>query len=577
MALAEEFEHARDYAAIALKYAKHAASEKNSHLYCKYVRLAAQRHLNDLKKAADGWDYYFDEWHANDICDFVEKLPHVEGVWENPHLHLEPWQIFVLACVFGWRRTDNGNRRFTYVYEELARKGAKSTKTAAVTLYTLTCEGEVGPQILIGATTGEQAGKVFNPAKRMVEKTPDLAECFGLQTFARSITCAENDGFIQPVNSKGKTQDGWNPHCVVLDELHAHADRALFDVMKSAFGARKNYMMWIITTAGYNLGGVCYEQRQTVAKVLEGALQADHIFAIIFTIDEGDDPFNSETWVKANPMIGITPTWENMKQAAIEAAAGDDAEFKTKRLNVWLNAASQWLKIEKWNACADPAIDWSSFDGLDVYIGADLADKDDLTAAVVAAWDSDDRLIWKPLFWLPDITLKEYDSEKMKGVAPYRRWIDEGFIRLTEGDWIDSEVIEQQINEWIERYSVRMITFDQFAAAQALAVKLNRERAEPIAQILHKKASNVTDPARELEKRVKAGPHRFGHDGNPVLTWMASNVVVRRGVDETILPKKEDKDSPMKIDGIDAGINAIAPAVAVDDGEPAAEPKIIVL
>ena len=308
MAIAEEFDHARDYAAIALEYAKEAAAEKNSHLFCKYVRLAAQRHLNDLKKAADGWDYYFDEWHANDVCDFVEKLPHVEGVWENPYLHLEPWQIFILACVFGWRRVDNGNRRFTYVYEELARKGAKSTKTAAVTLYTLTCEGEVGPQILIGATTGEQAGKVFNPAKRMVDKTPDLADCFGLQTYARSITCADNDGFIQPVNSKGKTQDGWNPHCVVLDELHAHADRALFDVMKSAFGARKNYLMWIITTAGYNLGGICYEQRQTVAKVLQGALQADHIFAIIFTIDENDDPFNPDVWVKANPMIGITPT-----------------------------------------------------------------------------------------------------------------------------------------------------------------------------------------------------------------------------------------------------------------------------
>lgn len=178
-----------DYVDVALKYAKGVASGKI--VACKWVKLACQRHLDDLKRK--NWEYAFDRWHGNDICDFVEKLPHIEGVWDTPTLTLEPPQIFILVSVFGWRRKADGHRRFSYVYIEMARKGAKSTLTAGIALYCLCCEDEPGPQIIIGATTGEQAGKVFNPAKKMVEKTPDLREAFGLKPWAKSVTCAMNN------------------------------------------------------------------------------------------------------------------------------------------------------------------------------------------------------------------------------------------------------------------------------------------------------------------------------------------------------------------------------------------------
>jgi phage terminase large subunit-like protein len=218
------------------------------------------------------------------VCDFIEKLPHVEGHLGDADMTLEPAQIFILSVVFGWRRVNDGLRRFSTVYIEMARKGAKSTLTAGVALYCLCCEGEVGPQIVIGATTGEQAGKVFNPAKKMVERTEDLREAFGSQAFSRSIACKSNGGFIQPINAKGKTQDGWNPHLGILDELHAHKDRALFDVIKSAFGARKNPLLWVITTAGFDTVGVCYEQRTFVTKIARArargrALFRDHLHA----------------------------------------------------------------------------------------------------------------------------------------------------------------------------------------------------------------------------------------------------------------------------------------------------------
>lgn len=554
---------ARDYAAIAAKYANDVVAGRT--VACKWIRLAAQRHLTDLERT--DWPFRFDAWHAGDVCDFIEKLPHVEGAWNTKTISLEDCQVFILAVVFGWRRIEDGGRRFSTVYIEMARKGAKSTLTAGVSLYCLCCEGEVGPQIVIGATTGEQAGKVFNPAKGMVDREPQLAEAFQLRAFARSIACGENGGFIQPINAKGKTQDGWNPHMGVLDELHAHKDRALFDVIKSAFGARKNPLLWIITTAGFNTAGVCYEQRTAATKMLEGIVEADHLFAAIFTLDDGDDPFDEKVWVKANPMIGVTPTFASMRSYSADAkiSPGDEGEFKTKRLNIWLNAASAWLSGPAWMACGDKTLSWDDFEGLDCWIGGDLADKDDICALVLAAFDIEGRLIVKPRFWLPEAVLQQPVHAEGRGGAPYRTWVNQGHISLTPGDWVDHGEIEAQAREWIERFSVRKFTLDQFAAAQLMATRINEDLAtpdDPLAQILHKKASAVTDPAKELEARVKAGPTRLRHDDNPVMNWMASNVVVSRRRDETILPIKESPMSPNKIDGIDALVNAIEPAVS---------------
>lgn len=377
---------------------------------------------------------------------------------------------------------------------------------------------------------------------------------------------------MQTINSKGKTQDGWNPHMGVLDELHAHPNRALFDVIKSAFGSRKNPLMWIITTAGFDTNGVCYEQHLAVKKMLEGAVVADHLFGIIFTIDEGDDVFDPKVWAKANPMLGITPTVRSMQTYAADAKASpaSEGEFKTKRLNVWMNAASAWLNYEQWKKCGDSDLSWDAFDGLDCWIGGDLADKDDITALVLCAYDEKGRLLCKPVFWLPDEVLKHPDHAQGRSNVPYRQWSDDGALRLTPGDWVDHNEVEAQICEWVERFCVKGITFDQFAAAQAMASRLNEEYAtpdEPLAQILHKSAAKVTSPAKELEARVKSGPARFCHDGNPVMSWMASNVVVARRRDETLLPIKETQMSKNKIDGIDALINAIAPSLLPDDGK----------
>lgn len=560
--------HARDYAGTARAWAM--AVVAGEVVACKWVRLACQRHLDDL--ARKRWPYRFDRWHADDVCDFVEKLPHTEGQWDTKTIRLEPVQIFILAVVFGWRRVEDGHRRFSMAYIEMARKGAKSTLSAGVALYCLCCEDEVGPQVVIGASTGDQANKVFKPARSIIEKTPDLARNFGLATYARSISCGANGGYIQTINAKASTQDGWNPHCGILDELHAHKDRALFDVIKSAFGARSNPLLWMITTAGYNMGGVCFEQRGMVCKMLEGVIAIEHYFGIIFTLDERDDPYDETVWIKANPMLGITPKLMSMRDYASEAkvSPSSEGEFKTKRLNIWLNAASAWLNMAQWHACEDTALSWDDFEGLDCTIGGDLADKDDITALVLAALRFGENLpeegclLLKPVFWLPDAVLRQATHAEGRSPVPYRTWSGEGHLQLTPGDWVDHNVVEEQVRAWIERHAVRKVTFDQFAAAQAMASRLNDDLGtpdDPLAVILHKKASTVTDAAKELERRVKAGARYLRHDGNPVMNWMASNVVVARRRDETLLPIKESEKSPNKIDGIDAAINAIDPII----------------
>ena len=563
----------RDYVAIGRRYAEDVVAGRI--VAGKWTRLACQRHLDDLTRT--DWAYCFDDWHAADICDFLEKLPHVEGQWETPNIRLEPPQVFILTTIFGWRRAD-GYRRFSTAYIEAARKFAKSTLTAGVALYCLCCEGEAGPQIVIGATTGEQAGKVFGPAKRMVEKTPDLQEAFDLATYARSIACEQNGGFIQPINAKGKTQDGWNPHVGILDELHAHKDRSLFDVIKSAFGARKNPLLWVITTAGFDTNGVCYEQRTVATKMLEGIVPLDHLFAVIFTLDENDDPFDERVWVKANPMLGVTPPIEKMRADAADAKVSprEEGNFKTKNLNIWMSAASAWLNMVQWKACGDDTLKWEDFEGRDCWIGCDLADKDDITAAVLASFDDEGRLIFKPKFWLPEAVLAAPEHGEGRGSSQYRTWSkgDDAPMKLTPGDWVDHGEVESVVRDWIEKYSVRRVTFDQFAAGQLMASRINEDLAtpdRPLAYILHKKAANTTDPAKDLEARVKSGPSRLRHDNNPVMNWMASNACVSRRRDETLLPIKESQMSPNKIDGVDALINAIHPATVRIEEKPVAD------
>jgi phage terminase large subunit-like protein len=479
-------------------------------------------------------------------CTFLEQLPHTEGKWATPLIRLEPWQVFLVTSLFGWRvRGDPSRRRFTSLYLELGRKGAKSTLMAGIALFHLLREGEPGPTVVCGATTGSQARIVFGIAQKMVERSPWLRQQ-GVITYANAILTT--DGTIKPINAKASTQDGLNPSCIVLDESHAQTFE-LHDVLKSAQGARKNPLLLCPTTAGYNQLSVGYALRTTLTKVLDGIFEADHLLGVIYTLDAGDDWRDETVWIKANPMLGVTPTIEWMRQYCADAqqTPGLEAEFRVKCCSEWFNAASTWLSMTAWNRCGDPALRLEAFAGEPCFIGADLAQLDDL-AAVALVFQRDDVLVGFVRCYLP----AQVVDERARAVPEYRIWRDAGHLVTTEGTMIDYGRIEQDIRGWCQRFTVKDICFDQFGSIQ---ISGNLFNAGFPARTEQKNARTCTPPARELETRVKH--ERFRHDANPCLAWMASNVVVSRGVDDAIVPKKETPMSPNKIDGIDALLLAI--------------------
>ena len=514
----------------------------------KWTRLACARQKRDLDRewTDPTWPYVWRADYAAAVCGFVERLPHIEGKWATPTITLEAPQIFLLACLFGWRlKADPTRRRFTTLYWEMGRKGAKSTLMAAIALYHLLEEGELGAQVICGATTGDQARIVFTIAKKMVQRAAWLRAA-GLDAFQHSITSL--DGSMKPINAKASTQDGLNPSCIILDESHAQ-NFELHDVVKSAQGARANPMLLCPTTAGYNLLSVGYALRTALTKVLERVFDAEHLFGVIYALDEGDDWRDETTWHKANPMLGIAPLLDQMRRQCLDAqqTPGLEAEFRVKCCSEWQNAASTWLSMTAWDACADPTLRLEQFAGEPCWIGGDLAQRDDL-AAVALLFRREDQLVVFVCCYLPTLVVQD----RARAVPEYRLWKERGELVLTEGDWIDYGRIEADIRGWCQQFQVQDICFDQYGSAQIASTLFNSglpARTEP------KSPKTFTDPSRELESRVTRG--RFRHDGNRCLRWQASNVVVTRGADDSLLPKKDAKMSPNKIDAIDALLNAI--------------------
>jgi phage terminase large subunit-like protein len=514
----------------------------------KWTKLACARQKRDLDRdwTDPNWPYVYQPDAVTAVCAFIERLPHIEGKWKTPTITLEPPQIFLLACLFGWRqKADGTRRRFTTVYWEMGRKGAKSTLMAGIALYHLLEEGEPGPQVICGATTGDQARIVFTIAVKMVRRSQWL-QARGLTPFQHSLTTA--DGLMKPINAKASTQDGLNPSCIILDESHAQTFE-LHDVLKSAQGARANPLLLCPTTAGYDLLSVGYALRTTLTKVLEQVYTAEHFFGVIYALDEGDDWRDERMWVKANPMLGIAPFRDQVQRHCLDAqqTSGGEAEFRVKVCSEWQNAASTWLSMTAWDACADPTLTLDAFAGQPCWIGGDLAQLDDL-AAVAIVFQRDDDLIAFVRCYLP----AEVVLERARAVPEYRRWKERGELVLTEGTMIDYSRIERDVRAWCTQFLVRDICFDQFGSVQLIGALFNDgypARLEP------KNPRTTTPPARELEARVKHG--RFRHDGNTCLRWQASNVTVRRGMDDSLLPQKDAADSPHKIDAIDALLLAI--------------------
>jgi phage terminase large subunit-like protein len=358
-----------------------------------------------------------------------------------------------------------------------------------------------------------------------------------------------------------------NPSCISLDESHAQ-DFSLHDVLKSAQGARMNPLLLAPTTAGYSLTSVGYALRATAMKVLDGVIDADHLFCALYELDEGDDWRDERVWIKAAPMIGVSPTLAYVRQYRDDAIAtpGLQAEFEVKVCNRWLHAASTWLSMPAWHRCADPTLRLDDFAGAPCWIGVDLAERDDI-AAVALCFRRDDVVVVFVRGYLPALVV----SERARAVPAYLEWVQAGELVVTDGNMTDYATIEADLRKDCERFDVQDLCIERFGALH-LASNLTTDGLP--ARIEGKNSKVFTAPAKELEARIKAAQLR--HPGTSFLTWQISNVCVERRRDGSLLPTKDAPNSGNKIDAVDAILLALSGLVTAATPDPY-EPSIFLL
>lgn len=568
----------KDYVQIAIDYAIEAIKDKKGKKHGLLMRQAGQRFIDDLNRAKQkDCLFFFDEWHANDPCDFIEKLPHVEGKWDTPTIVLHPSHIFFIVQLFGFRKKEssfiNGYgefhpRRFTSSLFAVARKNAKSLLASSILNYCLCCEPEPGAQVISAATTFGQASIIFNAAKRQVEMTPDLKEAFGLDCWAKAITRFETGSNFRPVHAKASTQDGLNPSHVGLDEIHAHKTPDLLNVLTSAAGARGNPLWLYTTTEGYINPGPWGEIRMFAKRLLSGVFKntADHFLVCFFAVDEenktlgikADDEFDEKCWIKANPLMDVNPhLLSSIRKEAVEARQMPSklAEFRIKRLNRQAATADGWVDLTRWNSCAG-SIDIEKLKDIECYGGLDLASTSDL-AVFRLVWRTDGKIITKGWRWVPDAAVR-YRTER--ATVPYDGWCESGLIKRTPGNVIDYEIIFDDIMHITEQFRIKQIAYDRWNATDLV----NRLVGEDLPLIEFIQGPKSYHPAmQELERCYMAG--NLVHGGDPVLAWCASNIVARRDANLNMAPDK--KNSADKIDDISALLMAVGISVQPQEEE----------
>lgn len=514
-------------------------------------------------------------------------LPHVKGAqFAGKLLVLSDWQCFITCVVFGWVHKKTGFRRFKVAYVEVPRKNGKSAWASGIALYMLAADAELGAEVYSAATAKEQARIVWDTAKKMVDKTPGLREDLGVSTGAHAIYVDDTASTFRALSREQQGNlDGLNIQCAIVDELHAHKDRAIWDVIETGTGARMQPLVFAITTAGFNRAGICFEQQAYVRKILSGVHTDDEYFGIIYTIDTGvkgvkDDDWNDpESWKKANPNWGISVNPDDIERKARKAMQMASAvnNFLTKHLNVWVNADTAWLDMRAWEKCADYELTLDDFDGDDVTAALDLASKIDIAAKILLFTREIERTYRSKgeqktkvethyyafgRYYLPEAAIEEARNSQYEG------WHKDGLVIETPGNVIDFDIIEEDLRDDAVRFHILQLACDPWQATQLMT---NMQKDGMSTLEYRQTVQNMSEPMKELEAAVLSG--RFHHDGDPALAWMVSNVVCHIDAKDNVYPRKEFPQN--KIDGAIALIMAVGVKLSVPTDAPIEDYSVV--
>lgn len=506
---------------------------------CEYVKLACRRFFDLLENEC----YEFREVEVERVIGFFLQLRHYTGRHAGKPFVLEPWQEFAVANIYGFYRKDDGCRLIRSAYMEMARKQGKSAFAAGLCLYALIGEQEMNSEIYLAANSKDQAKISFKMCSNF-SRALDPKERY-LKPYRDSINLDYTLSILRVLAADDSKLDGFNASLYLLDEYHAAKNTRLKDVLQSSQGMRENPLGVIITTAGFDRLGPCFQYRTMCIEVLNRLKTDDSLFALIYSLDEGDDWRDESVWIKSNPNLGVTvkPSYiREQVQKAINSPS-DEVGVKTKNINIWCDADTVWLP-DHYIVAASQNIAFEQFAGMDCYVGIDLSSTSDLTS-VSFMFPTEDKYYFITKYYLPEAALVE---KRFKDL--YGSWRRDGLITITPGNVTDYDYILNDLLDIKDKVFIIKVAYDSWNATQ---FTINAEEKglpmEPFSQVL----GNFNRPTKEMERMILSGHAVI--DNNAINRHCFRNVVMSRDRNGNIKPSKQFEEK--KIDGVIAMLEAL--------------------
>jgi phage terminase large subunit-like protein len=509
-----------------------------------WLKAAVSRFQSDLAKSSEnGW--VFQEDSVNKVIKFIAKLKHFTGKHAGKHFILQPWQVFIIANLYGFYTTA-GSRRFQTAYLEMARKQGKTALVAALALYNLMADGEEAAEVLLAANSKDQAKIAFNMVRAFAKGIdPDELK---LKRFRSDILLKNTPAFIKTLAADSSKIDGYNCSVGIIDEYHSAPNSQVRDVIRSSQGMRVNPLLITITTAGFDKSLPCYDLRTVCTEIVSGVKQDDSFFGVIFSLDDDDDWRDPKVWVKSNPNLGITVNTEFLDKQVQQAvnSPADEVGVKTKNLNVWCDSATTWIPDE-YIIKASKKLNLLDFKGQDCYIGVDLASNVDLTA-VSYLFVSGNKYSYIIDYYIPRDTLK---AKVHADLDLYREWVGNKYLKTTSGNVTDYDYITKDLLELSNYCNIRSIFYDKYNAT-GWAVQCTEQGLPllPFSQTI----GNFNNCTKEFERLILSGCIEL--DDNPVTRYCLRNVELRMDFNGNVKPLKNSERK--KIDGVIASLQALA-------------------
>lgn len=520
---------------------------------CQKHKQSCQRFLRDIEReGSEDFPYVFNEEKALRFLKWMSLFKHTKGKLAGQRIEPHSIQIFVFSNIYGWIHRNTGLRRFKKAYWQVGRKNAKSQSLACVGSYEAMAFGENMSEVYVGATKTEQSKIVWNEIKAQMNGCDDLKGKFNIAY--GKIEHLKSSSFISALSKDaGKSGDGLNVQCGIIDEYHAHATSEIYDVLVSGSGARPQPLMMIITTAGFNLNNPCYRvEYQYVSKILDPNvdIENEEYFVMVNELDKDDEITNPEVWEKANPILCSYEEGHSFLKGELQSALDVPEKMRnylTKNMNIWVDMKENgYMDMQKWKEC-DETIELSELKGMECTVGVDLSAKIDLTS-VNFEFKKDDIYIVISHSFMPEDTIHE---KRKTDKVPYDLWVQQGWITATPGAVVDYDYIKRHIKDMEKehKFKIKEICADPWNATQFMQ---DMEAEGYVMVEIRQGMATLSAPTKDFREQIYQ--KKVIHNNNPVLNWAVSNAVTKQDANENIMLDKSKATE--RIDPIAAVINS---------------------